>query len=236
MAKFFGNGGEFASKGDKTSIPTGLQTNGNVSYETGYGNYYSASLLTDPNAKNVERQKFNQLLFDITEALGVLQNQGLWNWINNIQYSRGMQVLHNNDSWICVNANTNSEPNENNENWLRMVELFQQVGISSTYPVSNGTAVTAPVKGSRVMVTGYWKTSRLRVDYTARFGVAVNGIWKNMEKDGNRGGSKGHSYYSTFYFAFSHIYDINYNKGDTFTINVSQEEVVEYELMLTFLG
>lgn len=74
LAKFFRL--PFAGSGDKTAVPETVQGNGSISYPQGYGPHYQADLRTDPNALAIERDKFNELLYQITNALKVLQAFG----------------------------------------------------------------------------------------------------------------------------------------------------------------
>lgn len=63
----------FATAGDKTAIPVAVQPDGSVSYNQGFGFDYSRDKSTDPLAKDVPRQPFNQALFDITDNLRTWQ-------------------------------------------------------------------------------------------------------------------------------------------------------------------
>lgn len=78
MLKFFRI--PFASSGDKTAIPDAADANGNVSYTQGYGFDYQRQK-TDPAVKNIERDKMNELFFDITTALAELQSFGVPDFI-----------------------------------------------------------------------------------------------------------------------------------------------------------
>jgi hypothetical protein len=66
----------FARSGDKTDIPNDTQPTGDVSFDIGYGFDYERELGVDPDAKAIERQKMNSLLFDITEAIKQYQEFG----------------------------------------------------------------------------------------------------------------------------------------------------------------
>ena len=59
MLKFFRL--PFATTGDKTAVLDAVDSNGNVSYSQGYGFDYQRQK-TDPAAKNIERDKMNQIL------------------------------------------------------------------------------------------------------------------------------------------------------------------------------
>lgn len=47
----------FATQGDKASIPVEIQPDGSVSYTQGYGYDYERDQVTDPAAKDIEREK-----------------------------------------------------------------------------------------------------------------------------------------------------------------------------------
>jgi len=81
MAKFFLF--PFAEDGDKTAIPDDTQPSGSVSYETGFGIDYQKDLATDPTAKPIPRNQFNQLMFDVTNALRQYQTLGVPDFITN---------------------------------------------------------------------------------------------------------------------------------------------------------
>jgi len=79
MPKFFRF--PFGQNGDKNAVPDTAQPNNDVSYEEGYPNDYQLDQETDPNAKNIERNKYNQILFDITENLKDFQLGKVFPWI-----------------------------------------------------------------------------------------------------------------------------------------------------------
>ena len=75
MARYFRRA--FATAGDRTALPDDTQANGNVSYQQGYGPDYSRNPETDSNANRVERQMFNQVLFDVTSTLQLYYQTGV---------------------------------------------------------------------------------------------------------------------------------------------------------------
>lgn len=80
MAKIFKV--PFAATGDKTVVPIPTQPDGSVSWTQGYGFDYQRKLDgSDPLAKPFPRNQHNQILNDITTALGEIQVNGfaLWN-------------------------------------------------------------------------------------------------------------------------------------------------------------
>jgi len=78
MLKFFRI--PFGNSGDRAAIPDAIDASGFVSYTQGYGFDYQRQK-TDPAAKNIERDKANQLYFDITTALAELQATGVPDFI-----------------------------------------------------------------------------------------------------------------------------------------------------------
>jgi hypothetical protein len=72
MLKFFKY--PFAVSGDKTAVPDAIQVTGEVSYQEGYGFDYQRDASSDPLAKNIERDKMNQVLYDMTAAVSELQS------------------------------------------------------------------------------------------------------------------------------------------------------------------
>jgi len=66
----------FASAGDRTAIPDDHQVNGAVSYTDGFGVAYQGNLEVDSSARAVERDKHNEILFELSNAIRVLQEFG----------------------------------------------------------------------------------------------------------------------------------------------------------------
>lgn len=75
----------FGLAGDRVAVPDATQPDGSVSYNTGYTPPYQANPLLDPTAKNIERDKMNQVLFDVTTGLQEYQVNGAPDWITNAQ-------------------------------------------------------------------------------------------------------------------------------------------------------
>jgi len=78
MDKFFRI--PFASSGDRTAIPDAVDVNGFVSYTQGYGFDYQRQK-SDPAAKNIERDKMNDLFFEVTTAISEQQSKGIPDFI-----------------------------------------------------------------------------------------------------------------------------------------------------------
>lgn len=96
MAKFFKY--LWASAGDKTAIPETTQGDGSVSYQQGYGFDYQRDPVTDPLHKNIERDKMNELFYDMTGALAQYQTHGVPDFITTSDnggtpYSYGVSAI-----------------------------------------------------------------------------------------------------------------------------------------------
>ena len=79
MARYFRF--PWAVAGDKTTIPDTTQTDGAVSYQEGYGDPYEQDPATTPGARNIEREMYNQALFDVTSTLQQYYQQGVPDYI-----------------------------------------------------------------------------------------------------------------------------------------------------------
>jgi hypothetical protein len=66
----------WATSGDTDAVPDTDPGTGEVSYQTGYGPDYSESLASNPDALPIERDKFNKVIQDITEAIRAWQIMG----------------------------------------------------------------------------------------------------------------------------------------------------------------
>lgn len=79
MLKFFRN--PFAITGTRAAVPDADPSTGEVNYETGYPAQYQLPK-ADPNSRNIERDKMNQVLFDATNAIAELQAHGTPDFID----------------------------------------------------------------------------------------------------------------------------------------------------------
>lgn len=66
----------FAASGDISPIPDAAQVDGSISYTEGYGLDYELDPTSDPDAKRIERTKFNDLMRAITENVQQYQYFG----------------------------------------------------------------------------------------------------------------------------------------------------------------
>ncbi|EKT66943.1 phage baseplate protein [Providencia alcalifaciens] len=101
----------FATQGDRTSIPNEVQADGAVSYTQGYGYDYERDQVSDPAAKDIEREKMNGIFHDITEAVGEIQNYGFPKWAEEGKpYPIRAIVYHKNKVWQSKIENNEVEP------------------------------------------------------------------------------------------------------------------------------
>lgn len=108
----------FGQDGDLTAVPDGVQGDGSVSYDQGYGPDYELDPTSNPDALLIERRKFNQLLFDVTTAVQNWQQHSIAPFITPtmnggtaFSYSKNDLVRYDPGSGIAlyqslINANT----------------------------------------------------------------------------------------------------------------------------------
>ena len=114
MARYFRL--PFADSGDKDPIPDET-ANSLVSYATGYSQDYQRNPASDPLARRMERNFFNQLLFDVTDTLKNLYETGTVPFItsamNNgspFSYPLGARVILSNRIYENTTANNTTTP------------------------------------------------------------------------------------------------------------------------------
>lgn len=135
----------FATTGDKTAVPDAVDSNGNVSYSQGYGFDYQRQK-TDPAAKNIERDKMNQIFFDMTTAIAELQSQGVPDFITTAlnggtAYSYGQYavVKYSGDLYISLVAANTALPSDATKWALLPTPARIQAAFNSS-AVATGTA------------------------------------------------------------------------------------------------
>lgn len=110
MAKIFKV--PFAATGDKTVVPIPTQPDGSVSWTQGYGFDYQRKLDgSDPLAKPFPRNQHNQILNDITTALGEIQVNGFALWsAEGAPYPVNATVRHNGVNYVSRIDNNSVTP------------------------------------------------------------------------------------------------------------------------------
>ena len=143
MLKFFRL--PFATTGDKTAVPDAVDTNGNVSYSQGYGFDYQRQK-TDPAAKNIERDKMNQIFFDVTTAIAELQANGIPDFITTAlnggtaySYAQYAVVKYSGDLYISLVAANTALPSDATK-WALLPTPARIQAAFNTAVVAAGTA------------------------------------------------------------------------------------------------
>jgi len=129
MTKFFET--PFAQAGNKTAVPDALQPDGSISYTEGWSPDYERPN-TDPDYKPIGREQTNQMFFDITEAMGLVQREGILFWDATFAYSQYARVVGSDGVlYRAVIANTGNNPvgddgtywiEQAKESWTGLIE------------------------------------------------------------------------------------------------------------------
>lgn len=107
----------FAASGDQSTVPDSDLT-GSVNFTDGYTPDYQADPSLDPNAKLIERDKFNFLMNKTTGAIGEIQRQGSADWYADLApYDLNAEVFYNGKRWRSTIANNTATPDTGSE-WL----------------------------------------------------------------------------------------------------------------------
>lgn len=153
----------FAANGDRTpAIPNAQQSDGSVSYTTGYGPDYEKQLGVDPGAKNISREAFNSALNDITVALQEVQSGlGLPPFSTTFAaalpgggYPRGAIVPRADAAgyWLNQNAGvTTADPTTAGSGWVPL-----SVSGTFTQALTNTNVTLSPTNGAfrTIVLTG----------------------------------------------------------------------------------
>lgn len=121
-SKFFGI--PFALSGDKATIPEGTQPSGAISMTQGFGPDYERDPATDPLAKRVPRDETNELYYQITNSMRILQLFGVGEWYeeddagNPVSYSTNARVRHAGTVWASIADTNTAEPGTDPTKWV----------------------------------------------------------------------------------------------------------------------
>lgn len=152
MTKYFIK--PFAEGGDKIAVPDDTQGNSTVSYEEGYTPEYEADQESDPNALDIEREKQNQLFFDITENLRSWQTFGVFEFITSVinggnpfPYGKWAKMLWTDGNIFeskIIDNETNPQTHPGNWN---LVSDFSRYVVNWLKPEENGSGLAIPGSG-----------------------------------------------------------------------------------------
>lgn len=150
----------FGTSGDDVIVPNTGASTGTMSYQYGFTPNYEANLLTDPAAIPVPRTQMNQLFFDITTALQIVQTQGLPSWVATgsggpTNYPKGAMVNYLGLNYISMVATNSATPGTGN-NWLQLGKTIS-LNIPAASSVSLAVSNTAYNIGSISLPPGRWR-------------------------------------------------------------------------------
>lgn len=107
----------FAQNGDRTTVPDATDPSGYVSMDQGYTSDYQLAY-SDPDAKDVERDKMNYILYEVTKAIQNYQQKGTPPFITTAMnggspysYSKYDKVYYSGVTYQSLeNSNTDTPP------------------------------------------------------------------------------------------------------------------------------
>ncbi|MEI7341192.1 Ig-like domain-containing protein [Pectobacterium brasiliense] len=148
----------FASSGDRQTIPDALQSSGVVSFPSGWGVDYAKDPTVDANAKPVEREAMNAILYAITNAVRQYQVSGFPEYItpadNNggaFSYSSSAVVRYRAaadqpfKSYVSIADNNTSVPGSDETKWQEFI--YRE---ATTQEITEGTSGTTAVSPRRL--------------------------------------------------------------------------------------
>lgn len=140
----------FATGGDKSAVPDASQADGSVSYTQGFGPDYQQEQGT-PGAKDIPRDKTNQLFNDITAAISEMQRLGFAEYYPELApYAQGATVWRAGTVYMSVAANNSTVPGAAGASWIVLGGDTTPVGTTiafnaesppTGYAIENGLAV-----------------------------------------------------------------------------------------------
>lgn len=146
----------FAISGDRTPIPDAAQGDGSVSYTSGYGPDYELNRVTNPSALTIERQKMNDLFYEMTSNIQQYQINGTPEFITTADnggtaftYQKDARVFYDDGSgratYISLVANNTALPSVT-ANWLKSSPgtAFSMPTVIAAGSVNSMTATYSP--------------------------------------------------------------------------------------------
>lgn len=178
----------FAVTGDKAAIPDDTQLSGDVSFEQGYGPDYARDPATDPFAKNIERDRMNQLFFDVTTALREYQIMGTPDFITSaqnggtaFQYSKWARVRYNDGTGFKIyesKIDTNTDLPTVSASWAQVSSFDFASFLATQVEAVAGTDNTkymSPLRVSQAVPSATESTAgRLQIATAAQAQSLVN--------------------------------------------------------------
>ncbi|WP_264041351.1 Ig-like domain-containing protein [Pectobacterium carotovorum] len=145
----------FASSGDRQTIPETTPSDGSISFPSGWGNDYQKDPEVDANAKFVDRQHMNAILYAITNAVRQYQTFGFPEYItpadNNggaFSYSSGAVIRYRTaadqpfKSYVSIADNNTSVPGSDETKWQEFI--YREATTQEITEGTSGTTVVSP--------------------------------------------------------------------------------------------
>ncbi|XYQ53290.1 Ig-like domain-containing protein [Pectobacterium carotovorum] len=145
----------FASNGDRQTIPDSTQSSGAVSFPSGWGGDYAKDPTADANAKPVEREAMNAILYAITNAVRQYQTFGFPEYItpadNNggaFSYSSGAVIRYRAaadqpfKSYVSIADNNTSVPGTDETKWQEFI--YREATTQEITDGTSGTKIVTP--------------------------------------------------------------------------------------------
>jgi hypothetical protein len=170
----------FGQAGTRAAVPDLTQADGTVSYENGFGADYQRAT-GDPLLKNIERDKFNQLLYDLSLGLQQYQLHGFPEYVAAVDnggvalsYAKNAFVLWTDGNlYLSLVAANTSDPTDSTK-W-RLFSPGADVGAIQAFPSNTPPAGYLASDGSLLSRATY---PRLWAFAQASGNIAANdGVW-----------------------------------------------------------
>ncbi len=174
----------FAATGDRTAVPDTTPVDGTVNYQTGYGFDYQRAK-TDPLAKNIERDKLNQILYDLSLGLHQYQVSGFPEFITAADnggapyaYAKNAFVLWPTDGQVYVSlvAGNTSDPSDTTK-WQLGI-LGTGIGAIAYYPSTTPPVGYVKANGAllnRALYPSLWAFAQASGNLAASDGAWTSG-------------------------------------------------------------
>lgn len=176
MARYFRI--PFANGGNRTAIPDPAQGNNSLSYTEGFTSDYELDPAVDPlNSKDIPRNEYNELEFQITDSIRQLQEKAYPHFITSamnggtaFSYDRGdrvHQIADGNNYESLANSNTDTPPSAS---WKQLPDSAPSF---PTYVYSTSTGDTPSAGGLRFDTTTIADAHIMRINNTTDTGDVV---------------------------------------------------------------
>lgn len=134
----------FGIAGDRVAVPDATQSDGSVSYSEGYTFDYQRPVASGPLVKNIERQKMNQLFFDITDNIKFWQDFAYPQWYSSVAgYPRLSRVYHDDFYYQSAVPDNTATPGSGPE-WI-------ELGMLVTSDTSGGVSISGILKSKNLL-------------------------------------------------------------------------------------